>query len=154
MQVADALQLVVMSHNLLVVDYGLGHPGSVHDAYAFQGTQLAQHSAQLIHKDHWIWADSAYPTRTWCVVPFKATRTSPLSREQKPYNQYLSKVHTLFPCVPMYAIFSIRSVHVEHVFAVLKGRFQSLRELRLQIHSLKISEWQFTGCSAVSSCTT
>ncbi|KIJ58650.1 hypothetical protein HYDPIDRAFT_102251, partial [Hydnomerulius pinastri MD-312] len=38
-------QLVIMPHNLLVVDYSLGHPGSVHDAYAFQGTQLAQHPA-------------------------------------------------------------------------------------------------------------
>jgi len=109
MQVADALQLVVMPHNLLVVDYGLGHPGSVHDAYAFQGTQLAQRPVQLIPKDHWIWADSAYPTQTWCVVLFKATRTLPLSREQKTYNQYLSKVR-MFPCVPMYVIFSIRSV--------------------------------------------
>ena len=31
-----------MPHNLLVVDYGLGHPGSVHDAHAFLGTRIAQ----------------------------------------------------------------------------------------------------------------
>ncbi|KAF9227634.1 hypothetical protein BS17DRAFT_671420, partial [Gyrodon lividus] len=33
-------QLVIMLHNLLIIDYGLGHPGSVHNTYTFQGTQL------------------------------------------------------------------------------------------------------------------
>ncbi|KIJ61941.1 hypothetical protein HYDPIDRAFT_77016, partial [Hydnomerulius pinastri MD-312] len=88
---------------------------------AFQGTQLAQHPAWLIPKDHWIWADSAYPTHTWCVVPFKATKTTPLTRAQKTYNRYLSKVR----------------VRVEHAFGALKGRFQSLRELRLQMRTMK-----------------
>ena len=86
------LQLTVMPHNLLVVDYGLGHPGSVHDAYAFQGTDIAKDPEGMILEGHWMWADSAYPTRPWCVVPFKATRTELLLRPQKVYNQYLSKV--------------------------------------------------------------
>jgi hypothetical protein len=81
-----------MPHNLLVVDYGLGHPRSVHNAYAFQGTEVAQNPEVLIPEGHWIWADSAYPMRPWCVVPFKATQTTALSQQQKVYNQYLSKV--------------------------------------------------------------
>jgi hypothetical protein len=81
-----------MPHNLLIVDYGLGHPGSVHDAYAFQGTRIASQPATLIPHDHWIWADTAYPTETWCVVPFKKPRGGGLSQNQNRYNRYVSKV--------------------------------------------------------------
>ena len=81
-----------MLHNLFIVDYGLGHPRSVHDTYAFQGTWIAQEAEALIPENHWVWADSAYPTQTWCVVPFKATCNTPLLRLQKVYNCYLSKV--------------------------------------------------------------
>ncbi|KIK23916.1 hypothetical protein PISMIDRAFT_41300, partial [Pisolithus microcarpus 441] len=88
---------------------------------AFQGTQIAQDAEHLLPQGHWIWADSAYPTQTWCVVPFKATRMAGLSRGQKEYNKHLSKVR----------------VRVEHAFAALKGRFQSLRELRLHMNSLR-----------------
>ena len=88
-----------MPHNLLVADYGLGHPGSVHDAYAFQGTQVAQRADQVLPANHWIWADSAYPSQTWCVVPFKAARSVALSRGQKVYNQHLSKVRTFWKTI-------------------------------------------------------
>jgi hypothetical protein len=81
-----------MLHNLFIVDYGLGHPGSVHNAYEFQGTHIAQNAEDLVPEGHWIWADSAYPTKTWCVVPFKAIRNMPLLRPQKLYNHYISKV--------------------------------------------------------------
>ena len=30
----------MLPYDLLVVDYGLGHLGSVHDAYAFQDIQI------------------------------------------------------------------------------------------------------------------
>ena len=86
------MQLTVMLHNLLVVDYGLGHPGSVHDAYAFQGMDIVKDPEGMIPEGHWMWADSAYPTQPWCVVLFKATQTEPLLWPQKVYNQYLSKV--------------------------------------------------------------
>ena len=85
-------QIVVMPHNLWIVDYGLGHPGSVHDAYVFQGTEMAKDPESTIPEGHWIWADSAYPTKTWCVIPFKGMRTMPLSQPQKIYNHYLLKV--------------------------------------------------------------
>ena len=80
-----------MPHNLLVADYGLGHPRSVHDVYAFQGTQMAQRANGVLPANHWIWADSTYPSQTWCIVPFKAARSVVLSRGQKVYNQHLSK---------------------------------------------------------------
>jgi len=83
-----------MPHDLCIVDYGLGHPGSVHDAYTFQGTQMAKNPDQAIPEDHWIWADSVYPTQTWCIVPFKATGGG-LLRTRNLYNKYLSKVSSI-----------------------------------------------------------
>ncbi|KIK75567.1 hypothetical protein PAXRUDRAFT_172426, partial [Paxillus rubicundulus Ve08.2h10] len=47
-------------HNLLIADYGLGLPGSVHDAYTFQHTRTYQEHGGLLGDQHWIWADSAY----------------------------------------------------------------------------------------------
>ena len=44
----------------MFVDYALGQPGSVHDAYAFQGTRMVQNPAGIVPPQHWIWADSAY----------------------------------------------------------------------------------------------
>ena len=43
-----------MLHNLFIVDYGLGHPGSVHDAYVFQRTWFAQEAEALIPENHWV----------------------------------------------------------------------------------------------------
>ncbi|KAF8551933.1 hypothetical protein OG21DRAFT_1417053, partial [Imleria badia] len=104
-------QLIVMLHNLHIVDYGLGHPGSVHDVYAFLGTRTAQNPDMMIPPEHWIWADSVYVTQMWCVVPFKSTGGTGLSQSRNIYNKYLSK----------------------HAFAALKGQFQSLHELRLNM---------------------
>ena len=130
-------QLVIMPHNLRIVDYGLGHPGSVHDAYAFQGTQMGRNPEQVIPPDHWIWADSAYPMQPWCVVPFKATGEG-LTRTKNLYNKYLSKVSSNFLVRPKKRPLNTQvRVRVEHVFAALKGRFQSLRELRLQVRTKK-----------------
>ncbi|KIJ67140.1 hypothetical protein HYDPIDRAFT_74457, partial [Hydnomerulius pinastri MD-312] len=103
-------QLVIMPHNLLIVDYALGHPRSVHDAYAFQATRIAKQPDALMPLGHWTWADTAYPSEKWCVVPFKRTKASALTRKQNTYNRF-------------------------HAFAALKGRFQSLRELRHNIQT-------------------
>lgn len=83
-----------MVHNLRIVDYGLGHPGSVHDSYAFQGTRVAQEPKDLIPEGHWLWADSAYSLKPWSVAPFKKVRGVPLTRAQNIFNRHLSKVNT------------------------------------------------------------
>ncbi|KIO00816.1 hypothetical protein M404DRAFT_152038 [Pisolithus tinctorius Marx 270] len=66
---------------------------------------------------HWTWADMAYPSEKWCVVPFKKLQEGNLTKCQNTYNHYVSKIH----------------VRVEHAFAALKGQFQSLRELHIKI---------------------
>ncbi|KIM56625.1 hypothetical protein SCLCIDRAFT_132182 [Scleroderma citrinum Foug A] len=101
----------------MIVDYALGQPGSVHNAYAFHRTQIYQDPG-LIPQHHWIWADSAYPCEKWCAIPFKKPHGGGLTHRQNTYNRYLSKIR----------------VRVEHAFVALKGCFQSLRELRLKIN--------------------
>ena len=41
-----------MLHNLHIINYSLGHPGSVHNAHAFLGTRVAQDPAGMIPPDH------------------------------------------------------------------------------------------------------
>ncbi|KIK19864.1 hypothetical protein PISMIDRAFT_106806, partial [Pisolithus microcarpus 441] len=46
-------QAIVMPHNLMFVNYALGQPGSVPDAYVFQGTWILQDPTNLIPAWHW-----------------------------------------------------------------------------------------------------
>ena len=110
-------QFIILLHNLRIVDYSLGHTGSAHDSYAFQSTRFATAHDEFLTSEEWIWADSAYPIRRWCITPFRKPRNGELSREQKRFNYRLSTVR----------------VRAEHAIGLLKGRFQSLRELRIQI---------------------
>ncbi|KAG2752754.1 hypothetical protein P692DRAFT_20871076 [Suillus brevipes Sb2] len=47
-------QGIIMPHNLLIVDYSLGHPGSMHDASTFKSTHIYQEHDALLQDDHWI----------------------------------------------------------------------------------------------------
>ena len=118
-------QFVLLLHNLRIVDYALGHTGSAHDSYAFQATRIAKNPTDFLSDGEWMWADSAYPIRTWCVPPFRKPRNGELSRTQKKFNYHLSSVR----------------VRSEHAIGLLKGRFQSLRELRIQIGSHELHKF-------------
>ncbi|KIK78438.1 hypothetical protein PAXRUDRAFT_164019, partial [Paxillus rubicundulus Ve08.2h10] len=84
--------LVVLPHNLLIVDYGLGFLGSVHDVYAFQHTRTSKEHTELLGNYHWIWSDSVYPSEPWCLVPFKKPRGGRLTHDQNTFNRFLSTV--------------------------------------------------------------
>ncbi|KZT64952.1 hypothetical protein DAEQUDRAFT_658196, partial [Daedalea quercina L-15889] len=84
---------------------------------AFQDTYFYKNHASVLHPWEWIWADSAYTLAPWLITPFKAPRGGRLTREQRQFNYYLSKIR----------------VAVEHAFGLLKARWQSLRELRIHI---------------------
>jgi DDE superfamily endonuclease len=114
-----------MPHNLSIIDYSIGHTGSVHDSHAFQSTRVSREHETILEKDEWIWADSAYPVTPWCVPPFKKPPRGELSRNEKIFNYHLSRIR-------------IRS---EHTIGLLKGRFQSLHELRIQIGSRERHLW-------------
>lgn len=73
----------------------------------------------------WMWADAAYPLYPWCIPPFKKPIDGELTTEQRHFNFFLSTIR----------------IRVEHAIGLLKGRFQSLRELRIQIGSKQKHRW-------------
>ncbi|KAF8572887.1 hypothetical protein K439DRAFT_1259236, partial [Ramaria rubella] len=47
--------------NLRIIDYVLGHCGSVHDSTVFQDSRVYHEHRHFFRNGEWIWADSAYP---------------------------------------------------------------------------------------------
>ncbi|KAI0345448.1 hypothetical protein BDW22DRAFT_1325369, partial [Trametopsis cervina] len=105
-----SVQLAVLLHNLLIVDYTIGHVGSVHDSTQFQDSRLSKAREEYLNDNEWIWADSAYPLAFWCATPFRAPPGGELTLEQKRYNYWVSR---------------------------LKGRFQFLKELQFPLQTEK-----------------
>ncbi|KAF5378451.1 hypothetical protein D9615_007041 [Tricholomella constricta] len=99
-----------------VEDYGIGLPGSQHDATAWNQTRLPLDHENLLGPQDFVWADSAYPLKSWCQAPYKEPEKSDCL-ENTVHNYHVSKVR-------------IRS---EHCMGYLKGRWSSLRGLRLRI---------------------
>ncbi|KZT64547.1 hypothetical protein DAEQUDRAFT_640236, partial [Daedalea quercina L-15889] len=114
---AIQLTLIILIHNLLIADYAVGQPGSVHDSAAFKETYFCNNYEQLLQRYQWIWADSAYTLTPWLITPFKAPRGKQLTRNQERFNYYLSRIR----------------VAVEHTIGLLKARWGSLKELQIQI---------------------
>ncbi|KAH7919059.1 hypothetical protein BV22DRAFT_968194, partial [Leucogyrophana mollusca] len=98
----------------------------------FLKTRVSRSPEEFFDDGEWVWADSAYGSQTWCVVPFKRPSQGDLTADQKTFNYHLSKVR----------------VRSEHLFGALKGRFQSLKELRFQIQSERQLEYanMWTRC--------
>lgn len=106
----------------LIIDYVVGHVGSVHDSSAFEGSRVYREHDTLLGQSEWIWADSAYPSRRWCVAPYKKPAAN--IAENKTFNRWVSRVR----------------VRSEHTMGMLKGRFGSLRRLRQQINNKRAHE--------------
>ncbi|KAJ8583205.1 hypothetical protein M405DRAFT_696350, partial [Rhizopogon salebrosus TDB-379] len=62
---------LISTPDLSIIDYGVGLPGSQHDATAWEQTRLPQEHDMLLNQGEWVWADSAYPLQTWCQSPYK-----------------------------------------------------------------------------------
>ena len=77
----------------MIVDYSVGHTGSVHDSWAFRSTQTFREHDQVFLPGEWMWVDSAYPSEVWSVSPFKKPARGELTRDQRTFNYHLSKVN-------------------------------------------------------------
>lgn len=84
---------MIYPHNLQIVDYVIGVPGSLHDSSAFQRTLVARSPETFFGEGEWLWADSAYSLQTWCVTPFKRPTVGSLTYNQKRFSYHLSKVN-------------------------------------------------------------
>jgi len=76
----------------MIVDYSVRHTGSVHDSWAFWSTQTFKEHEHIFGPSEWMWADSAYPSETQSVLPFKNPAKGELHPDQKTFNYHLSKV--------------------------------------------------------------
>jgi hypothetical protein len=81
----------------MIVNYSVGHTGSVHDSWAFRSTRTFKEHERIFREDEWMWADSAYPSEIWSVSPFKKPARGELDPDQKTFNYHLSKVSVFTP---------------------------------------------------------
>jgi hypothetical protein len=99
------------------VDYSLGHTGSAHDSAAFEGTAAFKHPDWLFEGEEFAWGDSAY-TLSSRIIPVHK-RPASLVPENATFDAAVSRIR----------------VRSEHCMGALKGRFQSLCGLRVNINS-------------------
>lgn len=100
----------ICDHRLLVYDYEIGWPASVHDARVFENSSAFKNRRELFNGSERILADSAYPILPSVLPPYKNATES----WQRAFNYILSSARVL----------------AEHTFACIKGRFRQLKELR------------------------
>jgi hypothetical protein len=113
------MQIGNVASNLRIVDYSHGMTGSAHDSAAFAHTGAAKYPDWFFDGEEFAWADFAYTVNS---------RTIPV------HKQPASSIYenTLFD-----GVVSHLRVRSEHCIGVLKGRFQCLRGLRVNINSNK-----------------
>jgi len=133
MHLLTLLQIISLPQNLLITDYSLGHTGSVHDAWAFRSTRTYKNHDRIFAPGEWMWADSAYTPEAWSVAPFKKPVNGQLTADQRTFNYWVSKVSCpqLSELNESYCL-QVR-IRVEHTIGLLKGTFQSLKEIRIQL---------------------
>ncbi|KAJ3564072.1 hypothetical protein NP233_g8537 [Leucocoprinus birnbaumii] len=133
---AKVISTVVSMPNLRIIDVGYGFTGSTHDASAWQKTRIYSEKERYLEGNEFIWADSAYPIEEWLVAPYKKPEHD--EPENELFNNHLSMIR-------------IRS---EHAIGFLKGRFQSLKDLRILIRNAethKLATYWVLACVAVHS---
>ncbi|SJX60076.1 uncharacterized protein SRS1_25050 [Sporisorium reilianum f. sp. reilianum] len=104
------VQLVILLHNLKIIEYMVGSPGSTHDSSAFARSDIFANPHHYLAKGEWIWADLGYRLLEHIVSPYRHS-ASLASEDFKQFNKALSNVR-------------IRS---EHAIGYLKGCFQALK---------------------------
>jgi hypothetical protein len=102
---------------LKIIDYAVGFVGSRNDASSWKETCLYKDHDKLLEPGEWCWGDSGYLMQEWLVIPY--SHPAKLEDDNGCFNYRLSSVR----------------IESEHAIGYLKGRFQSLRELRLQLNS-------------------
>ncbi|KIO08006.1 hypothetical protein M404DRAFT_134955, partial [Pisolithus tinctorius Marx 270] len=144
-------QIIIFPHNLCIVDYVIGVPGSLHDASAFQHTQCAWPPERFFGENEWLWTDSAYGCQKWCIVPFKRPASGQLTRVQKTFNYHLSKVcNSSFYIFSPYSSVMARYVFDLNIFMVpLKGASNPCESFKSKYRLQKTWSIVMHGCEVV-----
>lgn len=108
---------VVCDDHKRIRDFFTGYAGSAHDMRVYNGSQLCKKSSRYFPGDEYLLADSAYSPSLSVMPLYRESAPSSLSQEDTKFNCRHKKAR----------------VYVEHCIGILKGRFQSLIELRLPV---------------------
>ena len=94
-----------------------GFPGSAHDQRVFSYSKLAAESTKFFANTEYLLADCAYPVSEITIPTYKKPAADLL--ENKRFNERHSQAR----------------ITAEHTIGMLKGRFQSLKSLRMMIRN-------------------
>lgn len=100
-----------------VTYYELGWCGSVHDQRVFRSSKLFENPNRYFSPGEYLLADSGYTVCDFVIPCLKRCRGHSLRQDQDAFNKEISFIR----------------VTIEHCIGMVKGRFQSLKELRLVI---------------------
>lgn len=107
----------VCDRHLRIRHLVLGYPGSVHDARIYNNCDLAKNPNKFFSENQWIAGDSAYKLTGTVITPFRVNASSGTEERRMKFNRQFSRYR----------------IRIEHTYGLLKERFGSLKELRLQI---------------------
>ncbi|XP_054083341.1 putative nuclease HARBI1 [Zeugodacus cucurbitae] len=109
----------VCDHKLVIRHMVLGYPGSVHDARIYNNCELSTNATEMLTGSEWLAADSAYKLTSTLITPFRINATEGTLNQRILFNRTFSQYR----------------IRIEHCFGLLKERFNSLKELKIQIKS-------------------
>ncbi|KAE8195680.1 hypothetical protein CF328_g4359 [Tilletia controversa] len=93
----------------------VGWPGSVHDSRAWSVSSIQREPASFFETGQFLVADSAYTNSDIVVTPYKKPLANRLPNRR--FNKLLSSIR----------------IDIEHAFGLLKGRWTSLKGLRVRL---------------------
>lgn len=109
--------MLICDHRNKILFADVGFCGSCHDARVYANSKLAHRPASYFSRDEYLLADSGYKLTPAIITPFRKSATR--DRRVRDFNLHLAQAR----------------INVEHTIGMLKGRFQSLRGLRISIRT-------------------
>ena len=108
-----------------------GYSAATHDSRVYSRSQLQLNPQNFFSTGQYLLGDSAYVLTSTVVVPYKAPLSA--NKENRTFNKRLSHLR----------------VDIEHTFGILKGRWGSLKGLRIMINSQQRYEY---SCMWIYAC--
>ena len=109
---------MIVCDNRKVIRYAhCGFTGSVNDSRVYKNSKLERHATDFFTGPEYLLSDSGYPCTKRIIAAYKKPPSRDLTFRVKKFNTLLSKIR----------------VNVEICIGMLKRRFQSLRDLRINI---------------------
>lgn len=104
--------MIVCTVDFRIIYASTGRPASTHDTRVWRNSDLCNNIHHYLDEHEYLLADTGYPLSRNVIIPFKKPHAN--KRRNRRFNKHLSQVR----------------IKVEHCIGILKGRWQSLRELR------------------------